>query len=509
MPRKPLSPTLGTALTLLRTIRGWHQNELAAALRCGPPLVCDYEAGRKPLSRKRLDQILAVLGLPSEAVELTLSHIGLVHALSLPEGGSAIGNERCEAALASLKAAAEAWGRSILSLEPLRRAEDERWKARRLWERVKALSPARGRALVESDVDYRSWALCELICERSLEAAADRADRARDLAGLAVRIAELAPGLGTWRKRLQGYALAHLANARRVGGDLPAADRDFACAWTLWEAGACSGAGFLDEARVLHLVASLRKDQRRLPEAIELLDQALAIAGETERKKLLVNRANVLTLKGDFEDAIATLQTMVLLIREDDPLLGHVWFTLANNLLQTGRPGEADALLPRLREFLIRRANDLEAVRFRWLEGRVAAGLGKREEAVAALVRVREDLAVQKTAYDFALVSIELAVLYLENGRIREVQSLARQMLWIFRAQGVHREAIAAFKVFCEAVERETMTAEIAQELVGYLYRARHDPSLRFETDGLASVLSKSAPSSREDHLGRGGPLKT
>src|SRR3712207_4298868 len=57
MPPKPPAPPLNAALTVLRNLLGWPQNELAAVLGCGPTLLSDYEAGRKPLSRERLDEI--------------------------------------------------------------------------------------------------------------------------------------------------------------------------------------------------------------------------------------------------------------------------------------------------------------------------------------------------------------------------------------------------------------------------------------------------------------------
>ena len=56
-------------------------------------------------------------------------------------------------------------------------------------------------------------------------------------------------------------------------------------------------------------------------------------------------------------------------------------------------------------------------------------------------------------------------------------------MLWVFKAQGVHREALAALKVFCKAVEREDLTLEMVRILVSYLHRAQYDPGLRFEDD--------------------------
>ena len=100
---------------------------------------------------------------------------------------------------------------------------------------------------------------------------------------------------------------------------------------------------------------------------------------------------------------------------------------------------------------------------------------------MAALEQVRGEFTTREIAYDAALVSLELAVLYLEDGRTSEVRILARQMLWIFRAQGVHREALAALKLFCEAAEREQATVDFARRVAEYLERARHNPDLPFK----------------------------
>jgi len=115
-----------------------------------------------------------------------------------------------------------------------------------------------------------------------------------------------------------------------------------------------------------------------------------------------------------------------------------------------------------------------------WLEGRVAAGLKRREEALPALEQVRRYFTSKQIAYDAALASLEVAVLYLEEGRTGEVQSLAEEMLWIFKAQGVHKEGLAALKLFCEAASHEEATAELAKEVLEYLNKARENPDLRF-----------------------------
>lgn len=486
MPKKIPPSLFGLSLSVLRIARGWPQNELAAVLGCRASLLSGYESGDKTLSHERLEKIVAEMGLPAEAVDRTQAYLLSIRSLSPPEGGSMPGSARAEASVARVREAADAFARSLVALPPERRAEEARRQAGDLWERLKKASPKERRALVKTTKEFRSWALCELVCERSLEAAADRADRALELADLAVYIAEMAPGEQTWRKRLRGYALAHLGNAKRVGGDLPAADEVFAKARKFWEAGEGAGVEFLSEARVLGLEASLRRNQRRLDEALRLLDQALSLATEPERTKLLINRANVLELAFDFQGAITILRDLSASnSRDKEPRIGWlINFTLVNNLLQAGFPEEANTLIPKMRELAARLDNDLDFVRLRWLEGRVAAATGRKTEALRNLSGVRNDLAIRKIPYDTALVSVESSVLLLEDGRVREVRTIARQILWILQSQGVHREALAALRLFCEAAEQETATLAMARRLSEYLLRARNEPGLRFEDEG-------------------------
>jgi tetratricopeptide (TPR) repeat protein len=322
-----------------------------------------------------------------------------------------------------------------------------------------------------------------LVCELSLQAAADRADRALELAQLARRIAELAPGEKAWRQQLLAYALAHLAKALRVGGQLPAAEEVFAQASSLWDVSAKDVPGILSEARVLSLEASLRLDQRRLPAALALIDRALPSATESEKIQLLLKRADVLSLAGDFEAAIAALQFVAPLVsnQREPRLLWVLWFNLTDNLVQAGRPAEAEARLRDLRSLTARLGNGLDELRLRWLESRVAAGQGKTEDALAALAWVREELTDRHIAYDAALATLEISVLYLSTGRTSDTRTLARRLAWVFEDQGVHREALAALRLFCEAAEQEKATVDLARRIATFLRRAQGDPELRFE----------------------------
>ncbi|MEO6191401.1 MAG: helix-turn-helix domain-containing protein [Thermoanaerobaculia bacterium] len=483
MPRT-IPPPLSLALSYLRSAQGWSQKELAEAAGIPANLLSDYERGRKTLSRERLETMAAFMGLPSGAVDTALGFLQAIREGSREPGPPSAQNWRIEAVAAQSARLMSDFTRQMLGmLTAETQALEARQQAVSLWARLKRYSVAHRRAIVEELAEFRNWALCELLCEESIKAAADSADRALELANLALRVAELIPGEEPWRSRVQGYAWAHTGNARRVKGDLPGADEAFGKSQKLWRAGVTGNSGLLDEARVLDLEASLRREQTRFAEALELLDRALAVDRGVLAKHLLVNKANALLGVGDFEKAIAVLHQATPLVEADGEsrLLFALKFNLAADLYFLGRYDETEALMPQLWKLVNQWGKDLDFVRLHWLEARVSTGLGRTEQAIEGLSRVREEFTSRGIAYDMALVSLELAVLYLEQQRTPEVRTLARQMTPVFQAQGVHKGALAALRLFLDAVEREVVTVEFARKLVAYFLRAQYDPGLRFE----------------------------
>ncbi|HYX24555.1 MAG TPA: hypothetical protein VFC23_10425, partial [Thermoanaerobaculia bacterium] len=111
-------------------------------------------------------------------------------------------------------------------------------------------------------------------------------------------------------------------------------------------------------------------------------------------------------------------------------------------------------------------------------------GLGERERARTAFEEVRREFTERGMGYDTALVSLELAALDLEDGRTAEVKELAREMVTVFRAQEVQREALAALLLFRRAALKERATAELARDVAEFLNRLRHEPGLRFQRRG-------------------------
>ena len=249
----------------------------------------------------------------------------------------------------------------------------------------------------------------------------------------------------------------------------------------LWHAGS-DPAGVLDPGRLLDLEASLRRDQRRLPEALALLDEAATLGRDPGRT--LVKKGHTLEVLGDYESAVETLLRAAPLVRQtgDRRLENILNCNLALNYCQLRRFVEATDLAERVRAAATEAGDEIGVLRVTWIQGRIAAGLNRAGEARSLLAQARREFASRNMDYDVALALLEEAALLLDEGRAVEVKELARKLAVVFESKGVHREALAALRLFRRAAEREETTSEQARRILGYLFRARHDPGLRFES---------------------------
>jgi hypothetical protein len=110
----------------------------------------------------------------------------------------------------------------------------------------------------------------------------------------------------------------------------------------------------------------------------------------------------------------------------------------------------------------------------------LAAARGDFARAEQAYLEVRRRCTEQGIGYDAAMVSLDLAILYLKEGQMADVQRVAEEMLPIFQAQDVHREALAALRLFQEAARHQELTIEKARAVAAYLKEARTEPGRRF-----------------------------
>jgi transcriptional regulator with XRE-family HTH domain len=359
--------------------------------------------------------------------------------------------------------------------------EEARREAEEVWAALERFPiPDRRRLLALSLRPSRSVALAARACEASERAAAHKVEEALELAELALFIAEQAPE--SRRSRVLSYCWGYIGNARRVATDFDAADEAFCRSWSFRRAGTDFDPELLPEWRLLDLEASLRREQRRLSESLELLDRARAVSGgdPVAAARILLKKEHVFDLRGDIDKALAALsEAAPFVATSGDPhLLFALHFKTINNSCHLERWEEAARLLPLVTEMAAEQGNALDLIRLAWLQAKVAAGQGRAEEAIAKLEKVSSDFTHRRLPYEAALSSLDLAILWLKAGRNAEVALIAVGMKWIFEAKGIEREALMALRLFCDAAEREAATVELARRVIADLEKAeRSAPS--------------------------------
>jgi transcriptional regulator with XRE-family HTH domain len=474
---------LRVLVTLLRLLKDQSQTEMAAAAGLHRSALCRFETGKRSPGREDLAKLAEAAGLPMWAIDgILLPVVALARRLSSgADGLDVMGESLASISLEGLNGGIlirmaefaldlgmDDDGYVATSAPDLSAAED-------LWSLLSR--PAGTGPAIDPKVRQELETLTARLCEESARMAAHSAAVSLDLARSALRVAEMVP-LGTaGRPCCSGYAWAFIGNALRVAADLAGGEICFATAWRLWNEAEARSGSHLAEWRLLDLEASLRRDRRQFGHALELLERALEGAPAEARGRILLNKAFTLEQSGRIEDSLVVL-------REAAPLV-ETWgeprercvlhFNLLVILCHLDRFDEAEKGLAELHLLVEQLGNDLDKLRLRWLTARVWAGLGRREDACSAFEAVQRDFTERRIGYDAALVSLELAILYLQQNRPAEVQSLAREMAWIFDSHGVTREALAALTIFCEAVERNAVTVELARHVFGTLNRLREN----------------------------------
>src|SRR5215213_3027277 len=180
----PIDLPTHLTLTLLRSTRGWTQRELAQAAHASSNVLSGYETGFRPLSLRKLEGLSAAMGYGPAVVDVALLGVETLLAVMAPPPGSSLVNpteaewQRIQrASAAAAREAAEKTCEVLTESVRAARAREDRRKAGEQWERLRRLPPRERRALVESDRELQSWAVCELLCAESVKAAGDDASR--------------------------------------------------------------------------------------------------------------------------------------------------------------------------------------------------------------------------------------------------------------------------------------------------------------------------------------------
>lgn len=432
---------------LNRFVRG----ELAAegALR----ILLSHVAESCPECREALDLLVVEVSTPaSEAPRFPVGQVCDLAALR-----AALPDPRYVGALDKLEAEAVEWARRVRAEKKRARADLRLLRRLPAGERAERIRTARSR--------FRSRAFAELLLAEARRLCRSEPAEAADLAELVPLALLWLPGAEgqPWALALKLRAAAWQANALRVGGSIRRADRLFSALRSELARRPCDDPSV--EAEAASLEASLRYDQGRWNDARELLQRAdtlYRLQGDArEVAKVAIQRGLVEQQEGDLGEAAACYREALGQVgpEEDAYLFLCGVFNLVLVLCDEARFREAERLLD-AHHAVYRSLEDawcrpLE----RWRRGRIAAGLGRPQEAEASFLAAREEYVQAGDGVEAALVSLDLALLYLEQARTSELKQVARMMQDFFAAEGLAEGALAALALFQQAVAAETVTA--------------------------------------------------
>ncbi|HEX2165145.1 MAG TPA: hypothetical protein VHM02_14470, partial [Thermoanaerobaculia bacterium] len=331
-------------------------------------------------------------------------------------------------------------------------------------------------------VRFRSRSFVERLLATAQELLREDPREASQLAGL-VPVTLIAAGTvhTPWGQELRVRALACRGNALRLLGDLAAADACFA------ELRRRLATAKLDDvalhAEVCSLEASLRLAQRRFSEAEDLLDRMVLLtrlAGDdVGLAKAQIQRGILLRQRDQLDAAAAGLrEALGLLADADEPkLMAAAAGNLAVLECERERFDAAAEIVETHRELLSSGGSPSATVLLLGLEGRIAQGLGRPEEAAEKFLAAHRLALARGFEYDAALVALDLALLYAEQGRFAEVREIAATIQPLFASREVHREATAAVLLFQQAVAAERITVEAVRSLRDALQRSGRLPA--------------------------------
>lgn len=365
----------------------------------------------------------------------------------------------------------------------------ERGEALGLFQELMGRTVEQREMLLRNSRRFRTWGLLELLIDRSIETSIQDSRRGEELGRLALRVAGLADADRYGADRLhdmKARAWSHIGNALRIQSDLQGADVAFQRGRKHLEL----GTGDLFElALFLDLEASLRRGQRRFPEATRLLKRAITLFSKLDDShrvgRSLVNLSLIFLYSERWEESIPLLhRAMELIEPETEPrLLLTAKHNLIFALTSQGHFLEAQRAyckaLPLYRAF----PDAWTQNRHEWIQGRIARGLGQLEEAELHFIAARDGFLAEEIPYDTALVALELALVYAEQGRSADLKQLAAGLVPVFTSRQIHREALVAFAFFQRAVEAERAEVKVVERVMEFLHKVRYTPELRFQED--------------------------
>ncbi len=467
-------PPLGFVLRHMREEAGWTQAQLEAAADLPATAVSKMERGIRSVSRIEIEGYARIMGHPEDWVDRTLAAADQLPRRQPPDDSptalSEVENRVVEGlALAASRRLAGAVRKKFGPVLQAARWQTDRKAAGKVWKRLSRATKEDRIALVVGASEFQTWAVCERLCEESVRAASHDAGQTREIADLALFVAERSPGSPKWHNQLMAYAWAFVGNSWKVLGDPREAEKAMSISSGLWVAPEGSEPSPLDRAIPLALRARLLIEKSQYDTALFLIEEALPIAGSRlTRLRLLIDRGSVLRRTGAYGMALSAYQEASKLATtlEEKRLLWAITFNEALCACDLKDFQGASTRLGMLRHVAFEHGRAIEILRLRWLEAKIAAGQGRLGEAATELGEIWQSFSGKRMWLDAAKAAIELAAVELELGNSSRVKILATASAEVFAALVLPEPLFQGVQLFWESARREAAAADTARHLL-------------------------------------------
>lgn len=344
--------------------------------------------------------------------------------------------------------------------------------------------------MVRNEPRFQTYGLAEHLLAECRRHWSDDAARGQALAELAVIV------IGTLHPEehlpealadLEAEAWGCVANCLRIRSDVRRVEEIFELAEELRRLG---GGDPVEEGVLLDLRGSYLIDQRRFKAAEKVLKKAVGLfrrAKDRHREgRAMIGLARLYRERGEASRAIEALERARRLVNlrvEARSRLG-LEQNLAVCLREAGRLDEAREAVALAHDLADELGSRLDKLRVLWTEGLIRHEAKELDRATETLKLVQRGFLEEGLPYDAALASLDLAAVVLDSGDSQQARRLAQELVPLFTARGIHREAAAALGLLQRALHAATADLDLVREIAAYLERARKNPILRFRRLG-------------------------
>jgi AraC-like DNA-binding protein/tetratricopeptide (TPR) repeat protein len=355
-----------------------------------------------------------------------------------------------------------------------------------VWETLEGRSPEEQEELVRTSLRLDSPALFELLSEKSREHGRRDRQRGVELAELALASVEAcAEELGDRAVDLRALGWARLANALLFAGEIKKAERAMLRAESEWT----SSRGENDygvEAEILALKGVLRQHQRRFEEALDLINESIALCRVLRRERLLtqllLQRVTLMIYSETAEGALPDLyEAQRLLADRDEPYLClSVVQDLALVSALTGDHENARQFLRRAREECV--VLDLRSNRHQleWIEGLICMGEGNLDAACDLFRKARSGFVVAGDFDSAASAALQTALVCILQERTAEALNLASEAIPILEAQHSSPEAVTCARSLRDAILERHLSRQLLRRALKCLRGSQVGPRVPF-----------------------------